>query len=520
MKILTNNIVNVIKKYKMLVIYFVFAITMGLMYFYDFKEKNLEFLNTNVNTARKIYIMYLLFFVVFSVLLYVLLIICKKISKVHIRFLILDLFIGTICLFAVPILSGSDELAHFCRIYEISLGNFATPVYEEIGTYGTDMPVSLQNFHDEWKGSIKYINLKDAINFKLNADETKFYGAYYSSAVVYSPIQYLPQIIGVFIGRILNLSVYWVAILGRITGFAFWLFVVTYAIKRLPVKKEIISLLLLTPVAVSSTIVLTGDLMINAFVLLFVSIIFDICYNKLKVSRKDWTILVISSIIIALSKIVYVPLLLLLFLIPKASFENTKKSIILRILIVLASVILALAWLKIANRCFELSYSAGSEQIKFILKNPIKYGIIFIRSIYDGFIQYFMSFTGYGTYNGHVSIYSFISYIFTTGIIVGLLNNNEKITFNIKQKIGVIFILLMVIVLMFTALYVQFTAATVKVGASTINGVQGRYFIPIVMALVLILDKKLINIDTKYIEYAFMLLQVPIMLNIIISFIV
>ena len=79
--------------------------------------------------------------------------------------------------------------------------------------------------------------------------------------------------------------------------------------------------------------------------------------------------------------------------------------------------------------------------------------------------------------------------------------------------------MVLVSVLICTAIYVQFNANFFKLNNEVIKGLQGRYFIPVLMLLPLVINKKLYKIDNKLLLYILMVLHLPILLTMFITFI-
>jgi uncharacterized membrane protein len=81
---------------------------------------------------------------------------------------------------------------------------------------------------------------------------------------------------------------------------------------------------------------------------------------------------------------------------------------------------------------------------------------------------------------------------------------------------------IIVITLVCTAIYMQCTAQFHAVGNSTIIGIQGRYFIPIIMTIPIIINNKINNkmVDEKELIKSFYLLQIISVMYIINCFII
>ena len=396
--IVINN--NIKKGY--IFIYLIFSIVISNLFFSNFKMEKNDYL---INSNHKITI-YFIFFAIcalITLIIGVLIIFTYKSNKpIHKKFLILALVIGMLHLIITPFLRGADEQAHFCRIYEISKGNLITPV-DENGVACNELPSSIKKLHNEQDGKFLYTNLYNSLSLKLNKDEVENFKNYYISISLYSPIQYIPQAFGVLIARKLNLTVYFIGMIGRITGFIFWLFICYNAIKKIPKNKVFFMLLMLSPIFIGYATTLSGDMMLNSMVVLLVSNIYYLRCTKEKISKIDVLKLAIICVIISLCKVVYIPIVLSILFIPIECFKNKKMYYIICCLIIITSIILATGWFLYSNNTYlDKFYTNSNLQKQFIIHHPIKYIIIMLRTL----LNYFIIFL---TYSSQVSIYPIIS---------------------------------------------------------------------------------------------------------------
>ena len=116
-------------------------------------------------------------------------------------FVIFAVIMGGVYLFLSPLFTGSDEPVHYYRIYEITNGDFATPV--EDGTAGSQMPASLAETFEVASGhndQVKYHHILDMMKVSLDSEDTTLYSGHLAASF-YSPISYMPQVVGFGIGK-------------------------------------------------------------------------------------------------------------------------------------------------------------------------------------------------------------------------------------------------------------------------------------------------------------------------------
>ena len=123
-------------------------------------------------------------------------------------FLVLGLFFGLLFLLVTPPFQVPDEPAHFYRAYQVSRGGL---VPQQLGTQvGGNLPRSLSKlegrfkylqFHSERR--VTAAQVLDARRIPLGPNDEVFTS--FPNAALYSPVNYLPQAIGIAIARSLEL---------------------------------------------------------------------------------------------------------------------------------------------------------------------------------------------------------------------------------------------------------------------------------------------------------------------------
>ena len=161
-----------------------------------------------------------------------------------------------------------------------------------------------------------------------------------------------------------------------------------------------------------------------------------------------------------------------------------------------------LLWLKLANPYLQV-YTDGksSYQIKYIFSHSIRYCQNFLYTIQQNGINYILELYGTGMLWGNaVNNYTFVPIIMIILTLIACINESDfKNKFNLKDSIIVVLIVLAVIALMFTSLYVQWTSYA----QNKIEGVQGRYFLPIITLVYLVIGNYLggkIKLDNKKVD--------------------
>lgn len=434
------------------------------------------------------------------------------------------------CLFFIimPIFRNHDEDSHWLRIYDISNGNLIVPTKygqyfkENASNYAaTKVPTAV--FRIVNRELTAGHNLQELYKFQIDEENTTFVSL--QTECLYSPLQYIPQVLGVQIAKLFTNRPLIMAYMARIVNMLFSITVLYFAIKLMPFGKKVFLVVMSIPIAVEGFTSLSSDAMINSVSMLFVAYIFNIIFNKNKeiITLKDKIILGVLALTIALCKIVYLPLVLLLVLLPKEKFKKSNKDkIITLIIIILIATIANLVWLYISSQ-YLAEWKDGRSIIQFnkLISDPIGYVEMVLHTINLYWGRYINStFGGELGLNEHVLINNFTPYIFLIlCVFLGLFDKDLKGRLTLFQIIVIGLVIISIIGLIFTSLYLQWT----PVEDTSIAGVQGRYFIPILPLLIFLLSKAKTSSEysedkiLKFTCIAILLTQINITMEILIN---
>ena len=438
-----------------------------------------------------------------EIILVFLVLYCKKKNiKIHKAYLLFSILFGVLYMFILPIGSVPDETNHFFRSYEISEGHLLSDKDDNhIGGrfFNSNMDIiaisDLNNYN--------YKKLKESIFVKNDAKNEKYYT--FANTSLYSFFSYIPQTIGIGIGKLFNAPILISAYLGRIINYIFFIIIIYFSVKFIPFGKTLIVLISFLPMMMQEAISLAPDAMTNAVAIAMVSFVLYMRFDKNSgiMTKKKVILFSILTIWISMLKIVYLPICLLAFLIPENKFANKKDKIIKIGILAIIVIVLNISWLKI-SASYLVEFQPGvdsASQVSFILHNPYSYLKVLFNTIDYNFVTYFNMMLG--TNLGWLNIYLSSNYLFAYFLViffVAFLDKNIKLD-SITKKIFV-FISISIIILIFTSLYVQWTPLKNPI----INGVQGRYFIPILLMIMLVIKPNKIKLDLVDKEKYFLIL--------------
>lgn len=143
---------------------------------------------------------------------------------------------------------------------------------------------------------------------------------------------YAPAILGVTAGRLIGLNGITTLYAGRFFMMFVYLIFAFFAIKRVPVGKAAMFIVVLSPMFIQQSCSYSYDAMPIELTTLFVAELFSVLYEDRKMRKRDIIILSALAFVIASCKAgTYIPECLLLFLIPKEKYESEKQCRRMRI---------------------------------------------------------------------------------------------------------------------------------------------------------------------------------------------
>lgn len=421
-----------------------------------------------------------------------------KLVKPEILFACIASIVGLILLFLVPPMQVPDEDTHFFQSYAISNLDFIPEKFEEGGKihYGSELPVSVYDSAYKFKqnvagnASVKFDTslFNQYMGEKLEPNKTK-----HVNGTVYSPFVYIPQAVGISIAKLFDTSPLVMVWIGRAANLLVWILIIYLSIKIIPFGKWILVVLALNPMAVFLSASFSADVITIALAFLLFSLVFSTLIKNYKITKlKIATIIGVVSLLV-LTKPTTAVLLLLIFIIPIKVFTRKWKYLLfcLGTITVAASVYLLWNLLSTdaANAISQLQRPGSGVnsglQLSYVLSEPFNYiktlvlNYLFVLPNYYGDAVLRSAIGVFGWLDTYIPLWVIVTYLLTLLFVI-LYESGRGIELTVYQKtlLGIIAVLYCIGTV--TALYLFYT----PVSQTIIDGVQGRYFIPISILLV------------------------------------
>jgi uncharacterized membrane protein len=414
-----------------------------------------------------------------------------KPSRVPVLFAGIALLFGTALVFLTPPFQVADEFWHFFRAYQISLGQLVAQ--SRGNTQGGVLPASLLKlssrfadlpFHPHHKTSLEKI--LDAGRIPLNPEQTTF--CYFPNSANYCPLVYAPQAAAIAVGRSMDWPPLELLYLGREAGLIAWTVLGYFTLKFGGALARPILLLLLMPMSIASAASVSADAMTNAVCLLFTALVWRHSGKCEKMSTSGMAAIFALSIGVTLCKFAYLPLILLILLIPPSRLGGRERYLKFVAALIAVNVLVSFAWLR-ATAGTNLMLRPDrpdvnvARQLSFLEQHPLAFVPAMARgALADGpFIVH--SFIGYLGWNDNPAAPVFV-WIYCAALIVACWPMESDPPTPAKWRLALVAGSICASSLLVALLnYLAWT----PVGSGRLEGLQGRYFIPLAAAMLLLI---------------------------------
>jgi uncharacterized membrane protein len=246
-------------------------------------------------------------------------------------------------------------------------------------------------------------------------------------------------------------------------------------------------LLALTPMAIRQMSLVSADSVTNGACLLLLAMFLRLALEPgAPPAGRPLAGLVLSSLAVSLSKVAYLPLSFLCLLGPVDKLGGRRRSLaLLAVFVGLGGIALA-GWFWAIRDLYVAQRIAPDadpgRQLAFIFAHPIRYASVLLADLCDNGARYASHCTGYGGRIPRI----FGRLHLGAAFLVALVDGRRDAAVDARGKVVLVLVLATTYALVNTLNYLAWNG----VGARTIQFVQGRYYIPILPFLFLLLSNR------------------------------
>lgn len=408
------------------------------------------------------------------------------------------LVLGGMYMFVLPPLSAPDEIAHFSSAYAISnqmLGMERTDEYGFVLMRKEDE--FLQNIELAEGGQAReslgrvltedtWQKIVDRATPLFVADEQKVMVSSVNGQNHTTPVSYLAPAIGITLGRLLGVNCIVLAFLGRFTNLLFYAAMVYGAVKVLPFGKMVLFGVSVLPMALHLAASYSYDTFLMGMCFFFGSYCLHLAYVKPEVTWKDVLLLAVLAAAFGPCKMVYAVMMGFALLIPVKKFGDWKKWT------VSAAAVLAAfcAAMILVNRATITNYAVSTDtyvewaaepaySFSWVLHNPVG----FARVMYDSLVHLGDEWTLqlFGSMLGNLDPVLSVPFAVILGmavclVLLSLRNAGEALYMKGWQKAWICVLAFGCLLGLMGAMLIAWT----PLSSPVVEGVQGRYLIPVI----------------------------------------
>ena len=437
-----------------------------------------------------------------------------KLEKI---FLTCAIPLGMIYTLLIPPGIVPDEWVHMHNTFSLSSqimgkeeNNKITMKKSELELYNQQITISNNDYYN-----YVYSNI-----FSISKDND------YSNIDIDSPgmgqlFGYFPAVMGTTVSRILHLGAVTTVYIARSCNFIFYLTLTYFALKKIPFGKVLLFSITMLPMASHQMFSLSYDTIINSASFFCIAYGMFFVYQSNEVKLKDVIVYGLSGILLLANKgsayafILVIPILAKYFN-PNGEPYAKKTKIIIFLIVIICIIILN--YRSFINNDQTSSIGAVSGESIVPWAGLPSYTLSEMMGDIPGTIQLFLNtFVQKGGYYINTAIGSLMGWLVIPipmwiinswiGILIisAFVEKSDNEVFTHEHKLLYFLIALGVVLVVMLAMALAWT----PLGYDVIEGVQGRYYIPIIFLMLISLQNSRIYLNEKL--TSLLLVTIPVM---------
>lgn len=446
--------------------------------------------------------------------------------KLEIIFACMAALFGLTFMIVITPMSVPDETVHY--EYAFQLSNYITrednhlifdEEYQNYGSFSGHHNISAAYTRLVEKID-RPLNLRDRdVVMRIDIDES------YTTCFV-------PQALGITLARLLKLNMLKTFYLGRLFNLVFYVLCVYIAIKRTPIHKMLFGVLATLPIFMQQAASYSYDCWINGLTFVVISSFLKWMYGEETIDKKEIIFVLFANILLAPIKVVYSLFMLLFVFVPTRRFASKKQRMFVTLLVMfpaiyeLTKLLFPLAEKivdqiitnltaanHVGNEFATMSIDTGAKpyyeggdvfSFSHVLRNPWEAVMIFVRTIRVYIKTWF-----YGSFGRTLSGDTLVLPLWLVHSILGVAFlsafRKEDFVETISMKIAYVGLCVFGALMMLGGMLISWTEYNQDIidafGGIVIQGIQGRYFSPLLPYFMSIFNNRKITVSKKMDKY-------------------
>lgn len=436
--------------------------------------------------------------------------------KLEVFFAVMAAIIGiTFCFLMTP-LSIPDEFAHY--EYSLQVSNYMMfkedhlsidTDYRDYGSYRGHHNVcsAYEKVMRRWDS--EYV--PDGIVEEMDNDVADIY-----------KLCFVPQAIGITFARLLNMNRIKLFYTGRLFNLAFYVFCIYLAIKKTPIHKTLFGILATVPMFMQQAASFSYDNFILGLTFLTIAYLLKFIFNKEQITNKEITFVLIVNALLAPAKVVYGFFSFLFWFVPSERYGSKKKKILCSLLLCCPAIyqlfkITKPVLIKVFKNISELAYDSELNLIDdewklvdqkitvgYMVRNPIETFMLLYRTVRYSIKNWF--YDSLGRALSGVSLIlpvNLVHLLIIAPIASAFMKENYVESIVLKASYIVMCVIITCYIMGgFILSWTDMSQAIVDdFGGIMVQGIQGRYFCPLLPFAYSIFNNKKLAIPQKFNKY-------------------
>lgn len=340
-------------------------------------------------------------------------------------------------------------------------------------------------------------------------------------------VQYIPCAFGLTIGRLLGCNMITTFYIGRMTDLLFYVGCLYWAIKKAPVYKFVIGIIGILPMMLQSASSITYDLLVIGFCFMTFGYLLKWLLSDEPITNREVIELFVICLILAPAKVVYGLLAFLFWFTPKKNFGSFKRKIIVCLILCVPAAVqifsIAIGPLTLFFKTLEngtgldnmlaldngilLSEEPQSYSFSYMFSHPIETLDIFYRTVRYRIKYWFYGALGRGLSGETLILPLRAVHLIVLTVVASAFVKQDK-TLPWYMRIFNVLVCIVIGLMVMVGMFVSWTTTGQEVvedyGGFIIEGIQGRYFCPVLPYFFTIFSNQKIGLPKKSEKFIFL----------------
>jgi uncharacterized membrane protein len=402
--------------------------------------------------------------------------------------------------FGLPPCQAPDEVSHFFRAYQVSEGRLFPAMVGEWG--GGELPAGVVEVastfaHLAFHGDLQATRDNFARVWEAPLDPGERTAVPFPGGAFYTFVPYVPQALGIALGRAAGLNGLGVFYAGRLANMALAVLLVYLAVRVIPIFKVVLGTVALIPMSIHQLASLSPDSSTIAVAFLLTAVLFRLALGAREAVAGRGVVAVLFALAgwLTLCKFPYAALGLLYLAVPSARLGGRRRYLLTGVALFLVVGALAAAGTQMkrfAPDRLTTDAAAGvsmERQLRFIRSQPLRYAHVVAATVAEHGQVWLDQMGTLGWLDTPVNPLAMHAF-FTILVLTALGDRTAGINLGFRLKGAALLAAVAGAGIILTSCYV----CGCRYKAPLIVGPQGRYFIPLLPSLLLLLYNQTVQV--------------------------